>query len=136
AADRERAIAAAPPAKFVAALEARGVTPLSVGRSIVATWEPHEKTVLEVIHQLGLELQIIFNKGAVMVLPPGVNKASGLVAALVELELSPHNVVGVGDAENDHAFLSICGCRVAVANAIERIKENADVVTEGARGLG
>ena len=27
---------------------------------------------------VGLELQIIFNKGAVMVLPPGMNKAAGL----------------------------------------------------------
>jgi HAD superfamily hydrolase (TIGR01484 family) len=77
------------------------VTPLSVGRSIVATWEPHQATVLQVIKELGLELQIIFNKGAVMVLPPGVNKATGLLAALEEMELSAHNVVGVGDAEND-----------------------------------
>jgi len=51
------------------------------------------------IRRLGLELQIIFNKGAVMVLPAGVNKATGLTAALTELELSPHEVVGVGDAE-------------------------------------
>ena len=48
---------------------------------------------------------MIFNKGAVMILPSGVNKATGLAAALEELGLSPHNVVGVGDAENDHAFL-------------------------------
>ena len=55
---------------------------LSVGHCIVATWEPHETTVLQVIKELSLELQIIFNKGAVMVLPPGVNKAAGLAAAL------------------------------------------------------
>jgi len=53
---------------------------------------------------LGLDLQVIFNKGAVMVLPSGINKASGLKAALNELSLSFHNVVGIGDAENDHAF--------------------------------
>ena len=39
----------------------------------------------EVIKELGLELEIIFNKGAVMVLPTGVNKATGLAAALEEL---------------------------------------------------
>ena len=49
--------------------------PLSAGRSIVATWEPNEKVALEVIKELGLELEIIFNKGAVMILPSGVNKA-------------------------------------------------------------
>ena len=87
-------------------LRERGVEPLSVGRSIVATWEPMETVVLEVIHEQGLELQITFNKGAVMVLPPGVNKASGLEAALQALGLSRHNVVGAGDAENDHSSAS------------------------------
>ena len=53
-----------------------------------------------------------------MVLPPGVNKASGLEAVLAELGLSRHNVVGVGDAENDHAFLDMCESSVAVANAM------------------
>ena len=48
------------------------------GRCIVATWEPHERHVLETIRDLGLELQVIFNKGAVMVLPSGINKATGL----------------------------------------------------------
>jgi hypothetical protein len=107
-----------------------------VGRTIIATWTPHEETVLKTIHELGLELQLIFNKGAVMVLPSGVNKAFGLKAALAELSLSPHNVVGVGDAENDHAFLSSCECSVAVANALPRVKETADFVTQADHGAG
>jgi HAD superfamily hydrolase (TIGR01484 family) len=107
---QEHVVAAAAPIRFVEKLMERKVEPISVGRSIVATWEPHQATVLNVIQELGLELQIIFNKGAVMVLPPGVNKASGLAAALAELDIAVHNVVGVGDAENDHAFLHLCGC--------------------------
>ena len=103
---------------------------------IVATWQPHEMQVLEAIRELGLELQVIFNKGAVMVLPSGINKATGLDAALAELGLSPHNVVGVGDAENDHAFLARCECAVAVANALPSLKDAADVVTRGGAGAG
>ncbi|WP_029215672.1 HAD-IIB family hydrolase [Kallotenue papyrolyticum] len=125
-----------PPAAFIAALQARGVTPLSVGRVIVATWHPNETVVLEVIRELGLELQVIFNKGAVMVLPPGINKASGLVAALRELSISPHNVVAVGDAENDHALLQLCECAVAVANALPSVKTAVDWVTQGDHGAG
>src|SRR3970282_1393356 len=98
------------------------------------TWQPNETAVLEVIRDLGLELQIIFNKGAVMVLPAGVNKAAGLAVALHELELSPHNVVAVGDAENDHAFMHACGCSAAVANALPLVKDGADIVLDGARG--
>src|SRR5207302_6436284 len=110
--------------------------PVSVGRVIVATWQPHEHAVLEAIHELGLELQVIFNKGAVMVLPAGVNKATGLAAALEEMGLSPHNAVGVGDAENDHAFLGLCECSAVVANALPSLKERADLVTRGDHGAG
>jgi hydroxymethylpyrimidine pyrophosphatase-like HAD family hydrolase len=136
ASEVERPLAPAPPEEFVKELRKRRVTPLSVGHSIVATWEPHQATVLEVIKEHGLELEIIFNKGAVMVLPSGVNKATGLAAALAELGLSFHNVIGIGDAENDHAFLKACGLSVAVANAIPAVKETAELVTKGARGEG
>jgi HAD superfamily hydrolase (TIGR01484 family) len=125
-----------PSPSFVAELRRRGVAPLSVGDSIVATWRPHEQTVLNVIRDQGLGLQVIFNKDAVMVLPSGVSKATGLSAATEELGLSLHNVVGVGDAENDHAFLSLCECSVAVANALPALKERADYVTSKDRGQG
>ncbi|GIH96943.1 HAD hydrolase family protein [Planobispora siamensis] len=130
------ALAEPPPPEFAERLREAGVQPLSVGSVIVATWEPHGETVLRTIRELGLELQVIFNKGAVMVLPSGVNKATGLTAALGALGLSPHNTVGVGDAENDHAFLSACECSVAVANALPAVKERCDVVTGQPRGAG
>jgi phosphoglycolate phosphatase (TIGR01487 family) len=136
ASEEEKPIATAPSADFVKALKKRGVKPLSVGHCIVATWEPHQASCLEVINELGLGLEIIFNKGAVMVLPSGVNKATGLEAALKELGLSTHNVVGIGDAENDHAFMQACGLSVAVANALPAVKDTADLVTEGERGEG
>ncbi|AFZ18186.1 HAD family hydrolase [Allocoleopsis franciscana] len=132
----EKPLGAPPPEEFVKALQQRGVDPLTVGRVIVATWHPHENTVLDVIRDLGLEYQVIFNKGAVMVLPSGVNKASGLSAVLKELGLPPHNTVAIGDAENDQAFLDFCGCGVAVANALPMLKEHADFVTKGDRGAG
>jgi hydroxymethylpyrimidine pyrophosphatase-like HAD family hydrolase len=133
---KETPLARRPPDSFIAALRARGVARISVGRVIVATWEPHETTVLETIKEQGLELQVIFNKGAVMILPAGVNKASGLAAALERMALSAHNAVGIGDAENDHALLGLCECGVAVANALPTLKEAADFVTTGERGAG
>ena len=125
-----------PPQEFIHRLRERGIAPLSVGRVIVATWEPYETAVLEVIRDMGLEMQVIFNKGAVMVLPAGINKGTGLAAAVRELALSVHNVVGVGDAENDHAFLSTCECAVAVANALPTVQQRADFVTKGDHGDG
>ena len=127
---------AAPPREFIEELARRGVPQLEIGDVIVATWEPHESTVLDTIRDLGLELQIIFNKGAVMILPTGVNKATGLTAALKQLGLASENTVGIGDAENDEAFLKLCGASAAVANALDVVKKQASMVMQGARGAG
>jgi hydroxymethylpyrimidine pyrophosphatase-like HAD family hydrolase len=131
-----RRLAEPPPPALLAALRRRGVAPISTGEVIVATREPHEAEVLEAIRELGLELQVIFNKGAVMVLPAGVNKATGLTAALEELKISPHNVVGVGDAENDHSFLKLCERSAAVGGALPAIRDAADLALAGDAGDG
>jgi len=129
-------LAAPPPKEFAEELRERGVDRVAVGRVIVASWEPHQDTILHVIHDMALELQVIFNKGAVMVLPTGVNKATGLAAALRELGLSAHNVVAVGDAENDHALITSAELGVAVANALSPLKRHADLVTPADHGAG
>jgi HAD superfamily hydrolase (TIGR01484 family) len=88
ATQEEIPLAEPPPTALVDRLRKLGVEPLSVGRTIIATWEPNEGVVLEAIRDLNLEQHIVFNKGAVMVLPSGVNKASGLKQALNRLHLS------------------------------------------------
>lgn len=134
--NKTRLLCAPPNEQLVARLRAARVQPLSVGHAIVATREPYETVVLETIKDLGLELQVIFNKGAVMILPTGVNKATGLRAVLKETKTDPRTVVGIGDAENDHALIELCGLGVAVANALPSLKKHADIVTNGARGDG
>ena len=42
-------------------------------------------------------------------------------------------IVGIGDAENDQAFLRACGCAVAVANALPSVKVQADLVSSRSR---
>jgi HAD superfamily hydrolase (TIGR01484 family) len=132
----EKTLGPRPPDEFAERLRAGGVERISQGRVIVATWEPWETVVLETIRDMGLELQVIFNKGAVMVLPAGVNKATGLAAALEALGLSAHNAIAIGDAENDHALLRSCEFSVAVSNALPKLKESADLVTEADHGAG
>jgi len=124
-----------PPAALIQALKASAI-PLSVGQVILATVRPYETLVLECIASLGLEQQVIFNKGAVMVLPPGCNKASGLKSALAELGISPRDVVAVGDGENDHSLFELAGYSVATANAVATLKDAADRVTHATHGDG
>ena len=118
------------------ALTRKGVTPLDVGDSIIATVRPHEVAVMEAIRDLGLEHHVIFNRESVMVLPPGVNKATGLAAALDELQLTSHEVVGIGDSENDHALFQASELAVAVASAVPTLREAADWVTAQGNGAG
>jgi len=130
-----RELAEPPPADFLNALRQRNV-PFSLGQVIVGTVEPYDAIVQEVIKERGLELQVIYNKGSVMILPSGINKSTGLTVALAELGISEHNAVGVGDAENDHALLNRCEVGVAVSNAIPTLKERADFVTSLPAGSG
>ncbi len=71
-----------------------------------------------------------------MILPVGIDKAFGLTVALGELGIPPERVVAVGDAENDHDFLALCGFSAAVANALPALKATADLVTIGDHGAG
>ena len=125
-----------PPPAFMDRLRSLGVKPIETGHVLVATLLPHHTTVLQVIQEMGLELLIVFNRAAVMVLPAGINKSTGLDYALRKLGLSFHEAVGIGDAENDHAFLERCECAVAVANAVPSIQRRAAFVTRGAAADG
>jgi hydroxymethylpyrimidine pyrophosphatase-like HAD family hydrolase len=133
---QQRLLAPPLPPRFVAALRAQGVTPLSVGRAICSTWDPFEAVVVRTIHEMELDLQIAFNKHSVMVLPASVNKATGLTVALDSLGETAEATVAVGDAENDLVMLSQVGCGVAVANALATVKERADLVMNAAAGEG
>ena len=125
----------APEPALVEALERHGV-PLELGASIIATGAGFAEWALAAIRETGVERTLVFNKGSVMLLPGGITKATGLAAALAGMARSPHNTVGVGDAENDHAFLSQCECAAAVADAVPALRERADWVSRGPGPLG
>ena len=126
-------IASPPPPALLAALQRQQV-PISVGHTIVATVTPPHEAMLAAIQSLGLNWHVIYNKGAAMALPTGVTKATGLLVALTILGVTPAECVGIGDAENDIDFMSVCGLAVAVANALPEVKSVADVVLTSARG--
>lgn len=133
---REVLLGKRPPDQFIECLKTRGVQPLEVGRVVVSTWLPHHRVVLDAIQEAGLELQIVFNRSAVMVLPCGITKVTGVDYALRRLGLSFHEVVAIGDAQNDHSFMEASECAVAVANALPSTRAIADIVTKQANGQG
>jgi hypothetical protein len=120
---------------LASALEARGV-PVERGAVLLATDAIHDQTVLQEIARLGLEVQLVRNRGALMLLPPGVSKGTGLLEALADLGVSRHSTVAVGDAENDHSLVESCELGVAVANAVPALQDHADVVLGERAGAG
>jgi hypothetical protein len=67
-----------------------------------------------------------------LLLPPGVDKASGVMEALKELGVSRHNLVAIGDGENDLPLFAAAGHAVAVSNAGPEARRQADHTTRRA----
>jgi hydroxymethylpyrimidine pyrophosphatase-like HAD family hydrolase len=120
---------------LVAALQARGV-PVDPGLAIVATHVPHDAAILEVLKETGGGATVEYNRGAVMVLPPGATKGTGIRYALEQLGLSARNVMACGDAENDRSLFEVAELAVAVANVAPGIAPLADVVLPEKDGSG
>ena len=106
------------------------------GRVLLACDSRHAATVFDELMRLGIDGQVVRNRGALMVLPSGVTKGSGLVRALGNLGISRHSTLGVGDAENDHQLLASCELGAAVANAVPALKQRADLVLDQPDGAG
>jgi hydroxymethylpyrimidine pyrophosphatase-like HAD family hydrolase len=134
---RESAILArAPSETLIHELRRRGVEPLRVGSVIVTTSSQYRPLLEDAIARLQLDCYVIDNGDAVTVLPVGISKATGVAHVLDELRLSQHNLVAIGDAENDLALLEFAEHGAAVANASQAVKESADRVTREAFAAG
>jgi hydroxymethylpyrimidine pyrophosphatase-like HAD family hydrolase len=125
-----------PPPGLLARLRDRGVEPLVAGEVVVSTLVTEEAEVAAAIRALGLDWRMILNKTALMLLPAGVDKGSGVAVAFADLGISPADAVGIGDGENDLPLLARCGLGVAVASAVPPLKAAADLVTRGGAGAG
>ena len=61
--------------------------------------------------------------------PKGIDKARSLSVLLDELNLKREELMAVGDGFNDLSMVKFAGMGVAMANAQDVVKENADFVT-------
>lgn len=126
-----RAVLGHPPnSRFIEGLHQRGID-FAVGDSIVETDAARASSVLDLIRSLEQPLILSFNRGRLMILPPGIAKSVGLARALSTLRLSIHNTIGIGDAENDHDLLDACEVGVAVEWGSQALRIVADEVIRG-----
>ena len=123
-------LGASPPLELITKLTERGID-FKVGRCVVEMDADFADVAISLIREMELPLAITFNRGRMMLLPPSISKSSGLRHLLATLNVSVHNAIGIGDAENDHELLTSCEHGVAVAWGSARLIEAADYVLEG-----
>jgi HAD superfamily hydrolase (TIGR01484 family) len=115
--------------RLLKAMEDAGI-PFERGLAIAATWTPHDQALWRILSTHGGTTSIEYNKGAVMVLPPGATKGSGLERLLALCGLSPRNLAAFGDAENDLSMLTLAEVSVAVGDAVPAVIEISDVLAK------
>lgn len=128
-----RDMAPPPPRRFLAELDRRGIF-YQRGRVIVAAARQDERAVTAVMADLGVRFDIIHNRAALMLLPAGVSKGAGVRQALRTLGLSFHDVLALGDAENDIDLFEASGWRACPSNAVPELAARADWVFPGDNG--
>lgn len=127
---RTRVLGRAPSRELLGELCARRIE-CAFGECLVDADAAAAPQILDAIRHLELPLALVFNRHRVMVLPQGINKATGLREALNTMRLSLHNCIGVGDAENDCALLDACEIGVAVGWGSKSLQAIADHVLQG-----
>lgn len=125
-----RLIGQPPPPEFLDELRRRGIE-FAFGQCVVEADAAMAFEILSVIRELQLPLVLLFNRSRLMILPQGISKSVGLRRALSMLHLSAHNVVAIGDAENDHDLLTASEFGVAVGWGSPALRKIADLVLEG-----
>ena len=76
------------------------------------------------------------SKYVIEIVPRGIDKGYGLSIVADSLGIRREDVIAVGDSMNDLPMLKWAGLGVAVANADDRLKSEADTVTEGEMSSG
>ena len=70
------------------------------------------------------------------IMPQGVNKGYALNMLAKYLKVRRSQIAAFGDNTNDLPLLRAAGTAVAVQNAVDAVKEEADMITEGTRDQG
>ena len=128
-----RALAPPPPPRFLAELDRRGVG-YQLGRVVVGTARSQEAAVRAALAEAGVQLELVPNRAALMVLPAGISKGAGVRQMLPALGLSFHDVLALGDAENDLDLFDACGWAGCPGSAVPELMRRADWTFPGEDG--
>lgn len=93
-------------------------------------------TYAPVLSDLEKEIEQSRIRYAISIKDPKANKGNGLIIATKMLGMESTEVAAIGDAENDVSMFNIASFSIAVANADQKLKKVANMVTKGSYGKG
>ena len=129
-----------PPDELKRVLVEAGVVDVEIGDVLVSASRDDEIAVRRAAHRIAhlWPCQVVPNRDRIMLMPAGVDKGTGLAAAVSTLGMSLKDVLAIGDGENDVALLRAAGLGVAVADAVPALQAHADLLTraEASAGVG
>lgn len=133
-----KALGTGPPSNLAQVLTDAGCTEFELGEVLVSASRDDEIAVRRAAHlvQQAWPCQVVPNRDRVMLLPVGVDKGTGLAAAVASLGVTTAQVLAIGDGENDVALLRAAGLGVAVADAVPALQVHADLLTRAASSAG
>jgi Cof subfamily protein (haloacid dehalogenase superfamily) len=103
-----------------------------VNKFMIIDWQSQENLKkLENIFDSELSAQADYlrtNINHLEVMPKGVTKATGLKQLVDSMSIRMDEIIAFGDFDNDAAMLAEVGLGVAVENACDLAKQNADLV--------
>ena len=105
--------------------------PFDKGRVMMSVKAEHTESVVKLIREKALGVDIQRNRDSIMLLPSGISKGTGASEALKTLAIDGKELICIGDAENDIPLFEIASVSVAPSNALPEVKRRADVVCEG-----
>jgi len=111
--------------------------PLHFAEIMFATSIEYAPKISEYLSKSRLEAKLVPNKDSLMVLPPDVDKGTGVARTIQHFGTTRRLFLTCfGDGENDLALFAPADLGVAVSNAVDALKQIADVVTERPGGYG
>jgi len=101
------------------------------------TSEEDTNKAYKILEEFGyLKLSVLVSRHAMHIMPKDCGKGKGVKKVVEKLGFSMDEVLAVGDAENDVDMIKIAGVGVAVADAQEALKKEADIVAPEPAGRG
>jgi hydroxymethylpyrimidine pyrophosphatase-like HAD family hydrolase len=115
----------------------RSGIPMHSAEVMFATSIDNAPRFSEFLSKSGFEAKLVPNRDSLMILPPNVDKGTGVAATIRHFGTTKKLFLTCfGDGENDLALFAPADLGVAVANAVDALKKIADVVTEKPGGYG